>query len=197
MSARFRFLHLASLLGLLLLAPGASTQPARPAAQQTVARADMPIPLVRQTYNNCGPASLSMLLAYYGVSLDQSVISAQTKVNPRAYMLSSVIDPFLRQFGLQATRFRNGNVNHVRQLVGNGVPVLAIQWLDERSTIPHFRIVRGFDDAQSVFYINDPAYGNMAIGYAEFARLWNLYGQEFVAVYPQGWRGHVDKVLGL
>lgn len=168
-----------------------------PAAAQAVSRAELPIPLVRQTYNNCGPASLQMLLAFYGVSLGQDVIGAHTKVNPRAYMLSSVIDPFLQPFGLRATRFRNGNVNHVRQLVGNGVPVLAIQWLDERSQIPHFRVVRGFDDARGVFLVNDPAYGNLTISYAEFQRLWNLYGQEFVAVYPQGWRAHVDRVLGL
>ena len=152
---------------------------------------------VAQTYNNCGPAALVSVLGYYGITKDQDELRKILRPNG-GYMTAGVIDPFLRPFGLRATRFRGGNPEHLRRLVAQGVPVLVLQWLDRVGGIPHFRIVRGYDDATGVFWLDDPIYGaNVYISYTDFVRLWGVYGEEFIPIYPEGWQNRIESVLGV
>ncbi len=152
---------------------------------------------VAQSYNNCGPAALVSVLGYYGVQVDQAALAAVLR--PRGgYMTTGVIAPFLKPFGLRATVFKNGQASHLRALVAAGIPVIALQWLNREGGIPHFRVVRGYDDKAGVFWLDDPLYGaNVYVSYADFQRLWGVYGQEFIPVYPAGWEDKVARMLGL
>ena len=151
---------------------------------------------VSQTYNNCGPAALVSVLGYYGVQADQAAVARVLRPSG-GYMRADVIAPFVGQYGLRAERFRAGNAEHLRRLVAAGVPVIVLQWLDRVGGIPHFRVVRGYDDKQGVFYLDDPLFGaNVYVKYADFSRLWGVYGQEFIPVYPKGWDGRVNALLG-
>ncbi|ADV68247.1 peptidase C39 bacteriocin processing [Deinococcus maricopensis DSM 21211] len=151
---------------------------------------------VAQSYNNCGPAAIVSVLGYYGTRADQAAVARALRPQG-GYMRADVIAPFVAQYGLRAARFRAGNAEHLRRLVAAGVPVIVLQWLDRVGGIPHFRVVRGYDDARGVFYLDDPLYGaNVVVSYAEFARLWGVYGQEFIPVFPAGWEARVDALLG-
>lgn len=125
-----------------------------------------------------------MVLGYYGVHLALETISAQTRPSPTSYMRSDVIAPFARQFGLDATRVKQANVNTVRSLIANGYPVIVLQWLREVGKVPHFRVVWAFDDQRQVFGLNDPLLGPVQVSYADFTRLWSLYGQELIVIHP-------------
>lgn len=150
---------------------------------------------VPQTYNNCGPAALVSVLGYYGFRTDQADL-ARILRPAGGYMTSDVIDPYLKRYGLRATRFRGGQAEHVRLLVAQGVPVMVLQWLDRIGGIPHFRVVRGYDDQKGVFWLDDPLYGaNVYLSYAQFERLWGVYGQEFIPIYPEGWQARIENIL--
>lgn len=152
---------------------------------------------VRQTYNNCGPAALVSILGYYGLKTDQQHLASVLRPGG-GYMRADVIDPFVRTYGLRAARYKRGSAEHLKQLVSRGVPVLVLQWLDREGGIPHFRTVRGYNDTTRIFYLDDPMYGeNVYLTYADFERLWGVYGREFIPIYPTSWQPQVDAALNV
>ena len=152
---------------------------------------------VYQTYNNCGPAALVSILGHYGLRADQRALAALLRPDG-GYMTASVIDPFLKPLGLRATRFRSGQLGHLRALISAGYPVLVLQWLSGVGTVPHFRVVRGFDDASRRIFLSDPLYGpDVYLSYADFDALWGVYGQEFIPVYPAADAAKVARLLGV
>jgi uncharacterized protein len=180
--------------------------PATRTAQRQAAPASPALPravqlgglnFVYQTYNNCGPAALVSVLGAYGLRADQAALAAELRPNG-GYMTTEVIDPFLKPLGLRATRFRSGQLSHLRALLSAGYPVLVLQWLNAPGGVPHFRVVRGFDDASRRIFLSDPIYGpNVYLSYADFDRLWNVYGQEFIPVYPASDAAKVARLLGV
>ena len=152
---------------------------------------------VHQTYNNCGPASIVSVLDYYGIETDQAQVARVLRPNG-GYMLSSVIAPFVSRYGLRATRFRGGNLEYLRRLTAAGIPVIVLQWMNQPGGIPHFRVVRGYDDRTQLMWLSDPVYGpNVYVSYANFQTLWSLYGQEFIPVYRPEQTALVGHLLGL
>lgn len=187
------------LLSVLMLTP-ATAAPATTAPATTSRPASAYLPGLRhvaQTYNNCGPASIVSVLGYYGIQKSQDELRRILRPNG-GYMTAGVIDPYLRPLGLRATRFRGGTPEHLRRLIAQGVPVIVLQWLDRVGGIPHFRVVRGYDDASGVFWLDDPIYGeNVYVSYLDFVRLWGVYGEEFIPVYPEGWQSRIESILGV
>ena len=183
------------LLCLGLSAPAAAAakpaaKPAHPVSAYLAAVGHVP-----QTYNNCGPASIVSVLSYYGVQADQKEV-AQVLRPHGGYMLAGVIPPFVERYGLKATRFRNGSLENLRQLTAAGIPVIVLQWMNRVGGIPHFRVVRGYDDRTGLMWLSDPIYGaNVYVSYADFERLWSLAGQEFVPVYLPAQTAAVGRIL--
>ena len=152
---------------------------------------------VAQTYNNCGPAAIVAVLSYYGVRVSQGEVAGVLRPNG-GYMLAGVIPPFVTRYGLRATRFRNGSLEHLRRLAAAGIPVIVLQWMNRPGGIPHFRVVRGYDDAAGLVWLSDPIYGaNVYVKYADFERLWTLAGQEFVPVYRPQQTALVGRILNV
>lgn len=152
---------------------------------------------VSQTYNNCGPASIVSVLKYYGLQVGQAQV-AQVLRPAGGYMQAGVIPPFVERYGLRATRFRNGSLEHIRQLTAAGIPVIVLQWMNRVGGIPHFRVVRGYDDRAGLMWLSDPIYGpNVYVKYADFEQLWTLAGQEFVPVYRPAQAALVGRILNV
>ena len=152
---------------------------------------------VHQTYNNCGPASIVSVLSYYGLKVSQASVAQVLRPNG-GYMLAGVIPPFVERYGLKATRFRNGSLENIRQLTAAGIPVIVLQWMNRVGGIPHFRVVRGYDDKTGLVWLSDPIYGpNVYVHYADFERLWSLAGQEFVPVYRPAQTALVGRILNV
>lgn len=152
---------------------------------------------VYQTYNNCGPAALVSVLGAYGLRADQMALAEELRPGG-GYMTSGVIDPFLKPLGLRATRFHSGQLSHLKSLLSAGYPVIVLQWMNQVGAAPHFRVVRGFDDGTRRIFMSDPIYGpNVYLSYTDFDRLWNVYGQEFIPVYPASDAAKVARILGV
>ncbi|MCY1703959.1 C39 family peptidase [Deinococcus sp. SL84] len=162
----------------------ASTTAARitPASAPALALQNMPI--IYQGYNDCGPASIGMVLAYYKQPVDVKTISAATKASPNSYMHVEQIGRYVGRYGLQTTQVRNANIGAAVRLIRLGVPVIALTYFQQVGVIPHFRVVRGFDQTKQLLYLADPLAGSVAMRYADFNMLWNTQGKQMVAVYP-------------
>lgn len=181
----------------LLLSPGWSGS-----AVQAVAVAPglqlQAMPFEYQTFNNCGPQSITSVLGYYGIEVTQAEVAKATKKSPRGYMTAQAISTFVTPYGLRARRFVNGRVDHVRSLITLGIPVIVLQWVKPDSTVPHFRVVTGYDDARQIFQTLDPLLGpRVLIPYRTFEGLWTVNRAEFIPVYPVKYDAQVLKVLGV
>ncbi|GGI74865.1 hypothetical protein GCM10010914_06270 [Deinococcus wulumuqiensis] len=156
------------------------------------------VPLVRQTYNACGPASIAQVLGYYGLSLSQQEISRQTRASDRSYMTAQAIVDFAPQVGLGARLYSGGSLQTVRAAIKHGLPLIALQSHIPQpgKVIPHWRVVVGYDDAARLVYLMDPLLGYVALGFADFDRVWEGQRGQFAVMYPPQLEATVRKVIG-
>src|SRR5207244_6004195 len=168
-------------------AQAAATLPAaEPAAPAISAPIPKPAPAaaafdemkhVWQSLNNCGPASVVMALSTFGIDVSQEAARVPLRgANVLSGMGPQRVDGWVNaNFGLRSVWRNNGTNDLVRRLVANGFAPMVTQWMQDPSIsrIAHWRVVRGYDDAASVFYVNDPMLGNMVpLSYEWFQNNW-------------------------
>ncbi|WP_216323181.1 C39 family peptidase [Deinococcus aestuarii] len=178
---------LASLLG------GAQAAPSQAPAGYVLSG----MPLIRQTYNACGPASITQVLGYFGINVALADVSRLTRPTERSYMTAQAIVDFAPRVGLEARLYRGGSLQTVRAAIRARVPLIALQsHVTPTQIIPHWRVVTGYDDAREQVYLMDPLLGYVLMSYADFGRVWADHQGEFAVMYPPGWRETVRKVIG-
>lgn len=154
------------------------------------------VPLIHQTYNACGPAALVETLGYWGIHVPLATVSAATRPNDRAYMTAAAIPPLAAQYGLEARLYRNGRVDVIRALLLQGVPVIALTWLQQVGKIPHWRVITGFDDGTRRLFVHDPLLGFVSISYDDFTALWATQGTLFAVLYPPSLHRRIIQAIG-
>lgn len=158
------------------------------------------MPLVRQTYNACGPASLLQVLHYFGVAhtLTLANVSQATRINDRAYMTAAAIVTFAPSVGLQAKLYSQGSLNTVRRAIRARLPLIALQnhYAPSGAVIPHWRVIVGYDDARQIVYLMDPLLGYVTITYPDFERVWREQRGQFAVLFPPMWAKLVAQTIG-
>lgn len=156
------------------------------------------VPLVRQSYNACGPASITQVLGYFGLKVDVHQVSQLTRPDERSYMSAQAIVDFAPLVGMQAKLYAGGNLHTVRAAIKHGLPIIALQsHIPQVGTvIPHWRVVMGYDDAKQAVYLMDPLLGYVAIRYTDFNRVWAEQNGQFAVMYPPKLAQTVKKALG-
>jgi len=145
---------------------------------------------IPQTFNNCGPATTSMVLQYFGHDVNQAVTKEKLRTNPDdKNVFTYEIAKYLRtDFGIESKLFYGGNPEIIKNLVANGFYVVLEDWLHPNEDIGHVTIIRGFDDEQGVFIADDSYIGvNITYRYDEFTKTqWKPFNYEFLPVYKPG-----------
>lgn len=155
------------------------------------------MPLVHQTYNACGPASITQVLGYFGINVNLADVSRLTRPTERSYMTAQAIVDFAPKVGMEARLYRGGSLQTVRAAIRARLPLIALQsHITATQVIPHWRVVTGYDDARGQVYLMDPLLGYVLMSYADFTRVWADHQGEFAVMYPPEWRGTVRKVIG-
>ncbi len=134
-----------------------------------------------QSYNNCGPASVAILLAYYDHWITQYTVNEQVSPGPSPCNIAD----YMPQYQLQARAYRSSRPRDpIRLLLANEIPVIVGQLLAVDERIGHYRVIKGYDDVAQEFITDDPLQKmgpDYRISYATFER---LSTNSFVAVYP-------------
>ncbi|PNY83140.1 peptidase C39 [Deinococcus koreensis] len=156
------------------------------------------MPLVRQSYNACGPASISQVLAYFGLKVSMAEVSRFTRASDRSYMTAQAIVTFAPRVGMEARLYTNGSLNTVRAAIRKGLPIIALQShiTAQGRVIPHWRVVVGYDDVRQETYLMDPLLGYVKMGYIDFNRVWADHHGQFAVLYPPKLSATVKKVIG-
>ena len=133
----------------------------------------------------CGPASLQMIMDYYGQEIGQNNIAdvADDEVNygtmsdnmRRAAhfsgMSTAIQDLTLRGYRERKlgyacvdASFWTSQASRLKNTVYAQCPVFTLTWFDGSHSAGHFRVVKGYDDNLSVFIVHDPWYAGALCG---------------------------------
>lgn len=142
------------------------------------------IPRIKQMQNYCGPAAMASVLQYNGEKITQQDVG------------KAVFDPvggatngadmlfYARSKGYAAYSWNSGIADAKRKLAA-GAPVLVLQQNSLRDTSGHYRVLTGYDDAHSKFYVMDPYYDDITeLSYERCEKLWKPMGYWALVIVP-------------
>jgi hypothetical protein len=125
------------------------------------------IPSVIQTENNCGPASLAMVLAYYGIKTSQEELARLAGTSELGTSREGMFDA-VRHFGISYYSVDNCEFNYLRNLYEKKIPVI-VDWFD--TDCGHYSVVCKID--QENIYLRDPAREDINVmSLKEFDQVW-------------------------
>lgn len=134
------------------------------------------VPYVQQMKNYCGPASLTSVLRYWGLKIDQTTIGKSVfDKNLQATNGADMI-LFARGKGFSAYSW-NSDLDDLKQKLASGFPVIVLQDSSTTDKSGHYRVATGYDDTKRVIYVNDPYEPETkSIAYDKFEALWAPHG---------------------
>ncbi|MEX0896366.1 MAG: C39 family peptidase [Patescibacteria group bacterium] len=157
-----------------------------------------------QTFNNCGPASLAMMLSHFEMYRTQQELGNQLRPyqvasgdnDDKSTTLQEIADK-AEEFGLVAYHRPAGDIALLKQLLNNGFPVLTRTWLSATEDIGHYRVVKGYDDEQEVIVQDDSLQGkDLNFSYADFNVMWEKFGYEYLVLAEPEDAPVVEAILG-
>jgi len=128
------------------------------------------VPYKKQGPCQCGPASLYMVLRFWGDSVEynQIVDAIWHKDTCITYIGDMVYYAAQRGFHVIA---RSSSIEELKEYIDEGFPVIVLQKYSKSNPRGHFRVVIGYDDRG--FIVHDPDLSpGIHIDYALFAELW-------------------------
>jgi tetratricopeptide (TPR) repeat protein len=158
---------------------------------------------IYQTFNNCGPATLSMVLAWFGENVSQKELgdamrpyqNAQGDNDDKTIFTYEFVD-WVKKYGLEAIDRPNGDISLLKTFTANGIPVVVKTWLHVGEDIGHFRIVRGFDETKQVIIQDDSYEGpNKKISYYDFLSMWQPFNYAYIIVYTPDQQELVEAII--
>lgn len=138
-----------------------------------------------QTWNNCGPAALSIGLSYFGIEDDQAVIGDALHPHPadKNVSMHELLD-YASSLGIESREMINGDLDTLRRLVAAGVPVLTEGLLRIDEDIGHYRVVRGYDLSTDEILASDSFFGaEVWISSDEFNAMWMPFFYAYAPLY--------------
>jgi tetratricopeptide (TPR) repeat protein len=188
---------------------------ARPTLTPTATLEPTPIPTsvmltgIRHEYqhwNNCGPATLSMALSYWGWQGDQRDTAAALKPNPRdKNVMPYEMEAFVEEHtGLQAVVRVGGDLDTLRRFIAAGFPVLIEKGFDVHGLgwMGHYQLLAGYDDANQRFSAYDSYEGDFSEGrtlpvpYSRIETYWRHFNYVYLVIYPSDRESEVMALLG-
>jgi len=159
---------------------------------------------IYQTFNNCGPATLSMVLSFYGKEVSQKELGDLMRPyqipsgdNDDKTIFTSEFSDWAQKYGFSAVSRVNGDIDILKKFTANGIPVVVKTWLKVGEDIGHFRIVRGFDDTKQVIIQDDSYDGpNKKISYYDFLSIWQPFNYAYIIVYTPDLEEKVLAIVG-
>ncbi|MCD4685187.1 MAG: C39 family peptidase [Anaerolineae bacterium] len=161
-----------------------------------------------QTWNNCGPVNLTMVLSYYGWPHDQQVAAAWLKPtvedrNVSPWELVAYVEHQTDQPDLRAITRIGGDLDLLKAFVAAGFPVIVESGFqpEGHEWMGHYITVVAYDDAVETIWTYD-SYNGYGVGYGEetsyteFDALWRHFNRTFIVVYPHTREDDVRTLLG-
>jgi len=160
----------------------------------------------QQKWNNCGPATITMALSYFGWQNDQTFAGDLLKPNREDKNVSpqELANFVEEQTALNAMVRMGGDVDLLKALVANNFPVIIETgaYFEAYDWIGHYRALVAYDDTQNSFFFYDSFLGTgefeqgVVVSYDETDTLWQAFNRTFIVVYLPEEEGRLLSILG-
>jgi tetratricopeptide (TPR) repeat protein len=153
--------------------------------------------------NNCGPATLSMALTFWGWQGDQLVL--REVLRPNGYVDDKNVSPtemvtyVNSQTDWRALLRFNGRQETLKRLIAAGFPVLIEKGFEPpgEQWMGHYLLLTGYSDARERFIAQDSyIMADFPLPYADLAARWLDFNRPYVVVYPPEREAEVLAALG-
>ena len=134
------------------------------------------VPFISQAKNNCGYASLEMVLRSKGESIDQYELADNSEAVLKNGVSAEQILVKAQELGFINSSIASCGLNNMLELIQQGFPVIARVY-NKDFTAGHFVVVTGFNKDSEILYVNDPEVGNtdtIEISFSDFQALWDV-----------------------
>ncbi len=157
-----------------------------------------------QSFNNCGPASLSMALSYFEIQksqeeLGQSLRPYQNVIgdNDDKSVTFAEMAKEAEKYNLVPYHRPNGDIELLKQFISHDIPVLTRTWLHVNEDIGHYRVIKGYD-TNTKQIIQDDSYEdkNLRFSYDDFNTMWEKFDYEYLVLVPKNKIALAEKILG-
>ena len=162
----------------------------------------------KQDMNNCGPASLTMYLRFYGWKGDQQTIMEVVKPYPedRNVNVEELAYYVRTQAGWLNTQYRvGGDLDLLRRLLVAGIPVMVEEsfyfeepyWAGDDLWAAHYFLVTGYDQASKTFIGQDSFRGpEQRVPEATLDQYWLAFNRVYILIYLPNQEETVKAILG-
>ena len=192
--------------------PGATATPTMaptPTYPPIPAHAQIPPPLwEKQDANNCGPATLSIFLHFYGWSGTQYDVASVIKpdINDRNVNIDELVYFVRTHVGWLDAGYRvGGNLELIKRFIANGIPfmieetsILApVYWPGDDHWAGHYLLITGYDDDTHTFTVQDSWLGpNLVNSYKDLDKHWQAFNRAYVLLYRPAQEPLIKSLLG-
>ncbi len=159
---------------------------------------------VFQSFNNCGPASLSMALRFYGIEKSQTELGQSLRPyqvaggdnDDKSVTLEELAEKS-KEFGFIPYHRPNGDIEKVKLFITYDMPVITRTWLKPDDDIGHYRVIKGYDETTGEFIQDDSLQNkNLRYTYAQFNEIWGKFNYEYLILVPEDKKEIADAILG-
>ncbi len=159
----------------------------------------------RQDWNNCGPATLSLGLRFWGWPGNQRDISALLKPDrgDRNVNVEELVYFVRTRAGwLQADYRVGGTIDQLRRFLAIGLPVIVEKGHLIREGgggwAGHYLLVNGYDDSRQAFLAQDTYIGpDQWVPYEVLNEGWQAFNYVFIYLHPPDRAPEVERLLSL
>ncbi len=162
--------------------------------------------IIAQTFNNCGPANLTMLLNYYGhddrqADVERVVRPLREDANVSPWELVAYTNDHTP---LTAEYFAGGDLDLLKRLLAAGFPVIVEKGYEPSARLGwmgHYLTLIGYHDGRQAFTALDSYLGpwdssGREISYDELLTYWQQFNYIYLLVYPPETSDQVADLLG-
>ncbi|MBN1147743.1 MAG: C39 family peptidase [Anaerolineales bacterium] len=162
----------------------------------------------RQDINNCGPASLTMYLRFYGWEGNQTDIADVLKPfrEDRNVNVEELVYYVRTRAGWLNAEYRvGGSLALLKQLTAAGIPVMIEEtfyfdepyWVNDDLWAAHYQLVTGYDEAAQTFVGQDSFHGaDQQIPYRSLDEYWQAFNRVYILIYLPHQEEIVKAILG-
>ncbi|MGE5263033.1 MAG: C39 family peptidase, partial [Acidobacteriota bacterium] len=175
-----------------------------------------------QRFNNCGPATLSILLSHLGRSETQYDLAPLLKGNNDDRNVSpDEIAALARSYGFRSVVRENGSISEMKSFLAQGIPVMVESWFIPRpkDASGHYRLLTGYDDGgtaptrgvgltveyvdgypptETGFFVAQDSYSgpNIKLAYQAWDFDWRVFNRTFLVIYRDAQSAAVQRIIG-
>ncbi|MGV8025928.1 MAG: C39 family peptidase [Anaerolineaceae bacterium] len=162
----------------------------------------------KQDWNNCGPATLTLYLRYYGWEGDQFDISSIIKPtrDDRNVNVEELVYYVRNYSGWLKAEFRvGGDVERIKKLLAAGFPVMIEEsfttdrkyWPEDDLWSGHYLLITGYNDTTRTFTVQDSEIGpNQSVNYDILDKKWQGFNRVYIIVYRSEQEQTLKEILG-